>query len=121
MATSMPNPISAGVPPPPDVAAQMGHTSPMDQVTGSVASHLMAGGIAPHGALLSQGQAVEKVIQQMGRISPKFAPWGDKIVTLLKTGLAEAAGGAAHGEPGPPPGGPSLRPPTGEGAGSFPG
>ena len=121
MATSPNAPPPGMIPPPPDVAAQMGQSDPMMKAAGGMAAGLMGAGPHPQGALIAQGQAVENVIRQMGRMSEKFAPWGDKMVTLLKTGLAEASGGAQASPAAPASGSSSLRPPGAEGMASFPG
>lgn len=108
---------------PPEVAAQMG--MPPEQVMASriappPSQNPMAG---PQGAVLKQATAIESVLKDMSRTSPKFAPFADRMVHILKQGMVELTGGASPntGTPSPMgvPGQSSLRPPTPTGGSEF--
>lgn len=104
---------------PPDVASQMGQP-PSAQVAQMVSHGALAAN--PQGAILAQGQAVEKVLRDMARTQPKFGPFADRMVAVLKAGLGELTGpDSTASQPAPMavPGGQSLRPPSAEGAGDF--
>jgi len=108
---------------PPEVAAQMG--MPPEQVMASRIvpkpnQNPMAG---PQGATLKQATAIESVLKDMSRMNPKFAPFADRMVNILKQGMVELTGGATpdNGTPSPMavPGQSSLRPPTASGGSEF--
>jgi len=81
----------------------------------------------PHGFLLAQVEAVKKVLEQIASAEPTFAPFAQKAVAIMDTGVsavsaspmgagAPEAGpneGGTGGPTPPPPGGESQMPPLG--------
>ena len=114
--------------PAPPVQAQMGTPPPPPPPgggMGALASHPAqpgaAGGTNPHGAILSQGEAVKTVLAQMARTEPVFAPFADQASQAITNGIAAVTSspnatpeGGAPGLPSGPP------PPPGSGAGMPP-
>lgn len=109
-----------GVPQPPPPGAGLSGIQPMQQ--GGPAP----GAPNPHGFLMAQVDAVKKVLQQIAGAEPVFAPFAEKAISLLDTGVSAvstAPGGASPGsgptETGtggptpPPPGGSSQMPALG--------
>ena len=122
-------PVALDRPPmlPPDVGGQMGAGGGGDNPLAGIGQMMAdkakqgAGAPQPDGSLTAQADAVEKVVSQMSRMSDAFAPFGAKILDMLKTGIAEATrAGQGGGKQAPPPGGPGAPPPPAT-AGAGPG
>lgn len=87
-------------PQPPNVTSQQGALSTVGAaVNRNAARELQGGGPAgeltsmaethPQGAILAQADAVEKLMRQMSRMSPLFAPFANRISVILRRGLGE--------------------------------
>jgi hypothetical protein len=139
--------MDAPPPPSPDVTNQMG--GQLAPIAAQIAARARAaqgggggapggGGVTPppmdatnaahpQGALIAQSVAVQKVLETMGRMSGKFAPYAARMVELMKEGIGEVTGENSGGASGSSDTGPaSAKPPQDGGqpsAGgvSFPG
>jgi hypothetical protein len=80
----------------------------------------------PHGFLMAQVDAVKKVLEQIASAEPTFAPFAQKAVSLLETGVSAVSTAPKPGGPGtgptetgtagpvpPPPGGNTQMPALG--------
>lgn len=122
---------------PDDVTAQMGAQNPMAGVAAMIANRSQGQGpmspspaaVHPQGQLLAAGESIGKVLDEMARMSDKFAPFGKRAFDIIQAGLAEAVGApppqtAQTPQPGSPETGtssPTAAPPEGAAAKSFPG
>lgn len=122
--------------PSPDVQAQMGVPEQPPPAAGL--SAVRPGGLGPmgrpggggapnpHGFLMAQVDAVNKVLDQMAKAEPGFAPFAQRARAILESGMsavssapkAEGAGPAPTEDLGagavpPPPGGAGQLPPLG--------
>lgn len=50
----------------------------------------------------AQADLVENVLNQMARVKPTFAPWGNRMLSLLRAGVAESIQAPASGQEPPP-------------------
>jgi hypothetical protein len=109
-----------GVPQPPPPGAGLSQLKPADQ--GGPAP----GAPNPHGFLLAQVDAVKKVLSQIAEAEPIFAPFSQKAIAIMETGLSAVSTAPRPGGPGagptetgtagpgaPPPGGSSQMPALG--------
>ncbi len=95
----MPPPLPMEKPPvPPEVAAQ---GAPFQQVGGMMGQQAAAGN-----PLTTAFDAVSKVLDQMAKTSPKIAPFVQRAMAILKSGIEETMGGksgaATDQNSGPP-------------------
>lgn len=80
----------------------------------------------PHGFLLAQVDAVKKVLEQIASAEPTFAPFAQKAISIMDTGVSAVSTAPKPGGPGvgqedkssagptpPPPGGNAQTPPLG--------
>lgn len=107
---------------PPDVTSQTGFAGVGQMMADKAKQDNPMAAAGAGGALLAQGDAVEKVLTQMAK-NDKFKPFANRIIAILKAGMAEASG-APQGGPaaqGQPPEPMSARPPEGEAQKGFPG
>jgi hypothetical protein len=108
-------------PAPPDVSSQMGG-SPFSGVSAMMqqksAGQQDDGQVNPKGSLITMSEAIKKVVDQMAKMEPSFAPFGDRIRSLLDAGVGAATSGSAPDQK-PPVMSPSQRP--GEQGASAPG
>ena len=105
--------------PSPDIQTQMGVPQPPPREAGLSSVKPMGGAPAPgapnpHGFLMAQVDAVKKVLEQIAGAEPIFAPFAQKALSILDTGVS-AVGTA------PKPGGPGETPTDGGPAGQAPG
>lgn len=77
-------------PAPPEVAAQ---GQPFQQVGGMMAQQATAGN-----PLMTAFDAVNRVLTQMAKSSPKMAPFVARAQSILKAGLEEATGSKGNAE-----------------------
>ena len=95
--------------PGPDIQSQMGQPQPPPPGAGlSQLQPMDKGGPAPgapnpHGFLLAQVTAIKKVLDQIAGAEPTFAPFAQKAVQILDTGVS-AVSTAPSGQGGPGPG-----------------
>lgn len=77
---------------PPDVANQISAQPDVASALQSSGSPDSSSPLAknPQGALLVQGEAIEKVLKQMAAMNAKFAPYADRAMTVIKSGIADA-------------------------------
>jgi hypothetical protein len=108
--------MSLDMPPPqpPDVTSQMG-ASPFSGVSSMLQQKAgqggeQGGGANPKGALLAQSEAVKKVVDQMAKMEPGFAPFADRIRSLLDAGVGAVTSGGS-----PQPGSSAEMPPKFQG------
>jgi len=95
--------------PSPDVQSQMG--VPQEAPPGQGLSQLQPvgqespapGAPNPHGFLMAQVEAVKKVLDQIAQAEPTFAPFAEKAVSIIDTGVS-AVSTAPTGQPSPGPG-----------------
>lgn len=125
MASSMPS-LDQTPPQPPDITAQQGQ-SPYSGVSSMMQQQQgqqQGGAPDPKGALVAQSDAVKKVVDQMAKMEPAFAPFADRIKSLLDAGLGAAISGGGPGgssqQSQPPVMGPNSMRPSAPGSG-FPG
>lgn len=104
-----------------NVARGQQEGGPPGELTSMAQSH-------PQGAILAQADAVEKLMRQMSRMSPLFAPFANRISVILRRGLgeilaeAEPAGVSSSApEPFQGPVQQTNRPGAGEQMAGFPG
>lgn len=119
MSSSMPT-LDQTPPPPPDVAGQTG-ASPYAGMGAMMQKKDQGpdggGGAHPQGALIAQGEAVKKVIDQMAKMESGFGPFADRIKSLIDAGVGSVtSGGSDSNPPGGAPSGPAAPPGPG-----FPG
>jgi hypothetical protein len=96
--------------PPPEVGGQMGipPTPPPTQpglasMMPPTAGQPAPGATDPNGEVVAQTEAVKRVLEQVVRLNPVMAPFAQKCITILDTGLAavsQAPTGAAGGGTG---------------------
>lgn len=90
----MPMPMAMDRPPmpPPDVTGQMGIPPTQPSSEPGLASMMPQQGeqqsVNPNGELMAQTEAVKRVLEQMVRLNPTMAPFAQKCITILDTGLA---------------------------------
>lgn len=109
----MPGPMAMERPPqPPEVAAQQ---APFSQVGGMMGQQAAAGN-----PLLSAFAAVSKVIEQMAKMAPPFAPYAQRMMAIGKAGIEEMAKSKGGAEQGPPMQGGEAPPPAGPPPGDMP-
>ena len=102
-------------PQPADVSGQMGGM-PFSGMGGMMDKKGGAGAPDPNGALRDMYGTLEKVIDQMAKMSEKFKPYADRAKGMLKAGVDAAAGESSQTTQMKPPAGPG-----GDVSQSFPG
>ena len=80
--------------PPPDVTGQMG-MPPTNPPTEPGLAGMMPpqgqpqpGAVNPNGELVAQTEAVKRVLEQIVRLNPVMAPFAQKCISILDTGLS---------------------------------
>jgi hypothetical protein len=117
--------------PPPGIQGQMGVPQQAPPGLGGLAAQRPAGGPpgapapgAPdqHGALVSQVEAVKKVLEQMGSNEPVMAPFAARATAILESGMAAVRSAPSATPPGTETGPPGAQgtPPTPGGPGQMP-
>src|ERR1700683_250557 len=115
--------LSQPPPQPPNVTGQQGQ-SPYAGSAAMMQSKLQqgqGGEVNPRGALLQMGDGIKKVLDQMAKMESAFAPFADRIRSLIDAGIGAINSG---GPPGTQPkdrettGAESMKPDQSEG---FPG
>jgi len=109
-----------GVPQPPPPGAGMAGLKPPAQEGPA------PGAPNPHGFLMAQVDAVKKVLEQIAGAEPTFAPFAQKAISIMDTGVSAVSTAPKPGGPGagptesgtagpapPPPGGNSQMPALG--------
>jgi hypothetical protein len=109
-----------GVPQPPPREAGLSGIKPMERGTPA------PGNANPHGFLLAQVDAVKKVLDQIAQAEPTFAPFAQKAISIMDSGVSAVSTAPQLGAPGtgptetgtagpapPPPGGNSQMPALG--------
>jgi hypothetical protein len=118
--------------PSPDIQSQMGVPQPPPREGGlSGIKPMNQGGPAPgapnpHGFLMAQVDAVKKVLEQIAGAEPTFAPFAQKAIQIMDTGVSAVSTAPSPGGPGagptetgtagptpPPPGGNAQMPALG--------
>lgn len=113
--------------PSPEVQSQMGVSQPPPREAGLSGIKPVEqvgpapGAPNPHGFLLAQVDAIKKVLDQIASAEPTFAPFAQKAISIIDTGVSAvstAPGGPAAPTPSPETGGPvegggSQTPPLG--------
>jgi hypothetical protein len=80
--------------PPPDISGQMGQAPTGPATEPGLASMMPPGGtgqqgaVDPNGELVAQTEAVKRVLEQIVRLNPIMAPFAQKCITILDTGLS---------------------------------
>lgn len=78
--------------PPPEVTGQMGMppSAPPPEAAGmtSVQAGPQPGAVDPNGELVAQVEAVKRVLEQIVRLNPVMAPFAQKSISILDTGLS---------------------------------
>jgi hypothetical protein len=78
--------------PPPDITGQMGvpnPEAPQEQAgISSIAPQGQGGGVNPNGQLLAQTEAVKRVLEQIVRLNPIMAPFAQKCISILDSGVS---------------------------------
>jgi hypothetical protein len=54
----------------------------------------------PQGAFINYANVLKKLVEQMSRVFPKFAPTGGQIVRLLEVGMKEVLSAGPSGDAG---------------------
>ena len=109
-----------GVPQPPPPGAGLSQLQPVDKAVPA------PGAPNPHGFLMAQVDAVKKVLEQIASAEPTFAPFAQKAIAIMDTGVSAVSTAPKPGGPGsgptetgtagptpPPPGGNSQMPALG--------
>jgi hypothetical protein len=95
--------------PSPDIQSQMGVAQPpppgqgLSQLQPSAGGKPAPGAPNPHGFLMSQIDAIKKLLEQMAQAEPVFAPFAQKMIQVGETGVS-AVSTAPQGQPGAGPG-----------------
>jgi len=107
-----PQPLDAPPMLPSEVSSQLG-AAPFAGVTANLSDRLgappPAGGVNPTGSVEAMSDAVKTIVERMASMTPAFAPFGNRIKTILDLGMSEVKSQGAPGmgpQPaaGPPPG-----------------
>ena len=83
-----------GVPQPPPREAGLSGIKPMGGPGGPA-----PGAPNPHGFLLAQVEAVKKVLEQIASAEPIFAPFAQKAVSIMDTGVSAVSTAPRPGVP----------------------
>ena len=90
--------------PPPEIAAQMGQQPTGPATEPGLASMMPPGGapqqgaVDPNGELVAQTEAVKRVLEQIVRLNPIMAPFAQKCITILDTGLSAVSTSPPSGD-----------------------
>lgn len=88
----MASPLDRPPMPPPEVTGQMGMEPSQPPAEPGLASMMPPGGqqgaVDPNGELVAQTEAVKRVLEQIVRLNPIMAPFAQKCITILDTGLS---------------------------------
>jgi hypothetical protein len=90
----MPAPMSLDRPPipPPEVTGQMGMPPTQPSPEAGLASMMPQGGgqqaVNPNGELIAQTEAIKRVLEQIVRLNQTMAPFAQKCMEILDTGLS---------------------------------
>lgn len=81
--------------PPPEVTGQMGQPPTNPPTEPGLASMMpqqgqapAPGAVDPNGEVVAQTEAVKRVLEQIVRLNPVMAPFAQKCITILDTGLS---------------------------------
>lgn len=96
--------------PPPEITGQMGMPPSQPPQEAGLASMMppqgqgpQPGAVNPNGEVVAQTEAVKRVLEQIVRLNPVMAPFAQKCITILDTGLSAVS--QSPQSPGSPGGG----------------
>ena len=107
-----------GVPQQPPSGSGLSQIKPMDPQNGQA-----PGAPNPHGFIMSQADTLTKVLNQMAQAETTFAPFAQKAIQIIQTGISAvnaAPAGQTGAGPGPVEAGSAGPPPSAPGGGSMP-
>lgn len=95
--------------PPPEVQGQMGMQPDGPQAEPGLASMAQGqpqpGAVNPNGELVAQTEAVKRVLEQIVRLNPVMAPFAQKCISILDTGLSAVSQSPTASQQGESPAG----------------
>lgn len=106
-----------GTPQQPPSGAGLSQMKPMDQ------SGPAPGAPNPHGFIMAQADAIKKVLNQMAQAEVTFAPFAQKMIQVMESGVSAvsaAPSGQQEAAPAPAEAGTAGPSPSAPGGGSMP-
>lgn len=100
----MASPLDRPPMPPPEVTGQMGMAPSSPPAEPGLASMMppgqagQPGAVDPNGELVAQIEAVKRVLEQIVRLNPIMAPFAQKCITILDTGLSAVSTSPPSGQ-----------------------
>jgi hypothetical protein len=89
--------------PPPEITGQMGQPPTQPPTEPGLASMMpqqgqpQPGAVNPNGELVAQTEAVKRVLEQIVRLNPIMAPFAQKCISILDTGISAVSQSPASG------------------------